>query len=349
VLNGFSSSSRPYSRVRPSLYQRSARRWLRADPQRGRAGRPREPERLDLQHLDAQLVLQGLVDGLAAAAADVQVGRAAAPVGDREDLVGGEHAEGHQRDGDPDDGGDDHVGGRVDTQVDQGDRQRGDQRGDDQLAELTQPALWHQAVEHADHGGGEHCDRAGRVRGAGPVAQDLHAERAGSHEQVGEQRAERDHPDDRTEEHEQVSEAAGEQQRGHGGPEQDPDRPQGAERVHPPHDIGQDMGPQLRDPVQQGQVEREDVIVGGAGGKREEPQQQHHASCGQPIGAGGQGTRQRRRLPGGPPTSTRPRDPRGPGPYRLTGREGRAPQLGFHQQAPGSKAGDRHPAARRPV
>src|SRR4029453_12766325 len=30
VLNGFSSSSRPYSRVRPSLYQRSARRWLPA-------------------------------------------------------------------------------------------------------------------------------------------------------------------------------------------------------------------------------------------------------------------------------------------------------------------------------
>ena len=30
VLNGFSSSSRPYSSSRPSLYQRSARRWLRA-------------------------------------------------------------------------------------------------------------------------------------------------------------------------------------------------------------------------------------------------------------------------------------------------------------------------------
>jgi hypothetical protein len=30
VLKGFSSSSRPYSSSRPSLYQRSARRWLRA-------------------------------------------------------------------------------------------------------------------------------------------------------------------------------------------------------------------------------------------------------------------------------------------------------------------------------
>jgi hypothetical protein len=71
-------------------------------------------------------------------------------------------------------------------------------------------------------------------------------------------------------------------------------------------------------------VEREDVIVGGAVGKRQEPQQQHHPSRGQPVGAGGQGTRQRRRLTGGPPTSTRQRDPRGPGPNRVTGMEGHA-------------------------
>ena len=64
MLNGFSSSKRPYSSSRPSLYQRSARRWLRdslANSQLSglpltliRSGvepaRPGQPERLHLLH-----------------------------------------------------------------------------------------------------------------------------------------------------------------------------------------------------------------------------------------------------------------------------------------------------------
>ena len=50
---------------------------------------------------------------------------AAPPVADREDLVGGEPAEGQQRDGHPDGRPDQHVAGGVDAQVHAGDREQG--------------------------------------------------------------------------------------------------------------------------------------------------------------------------------------------------------------------------------
>ena len=60
------------------------------------------PERLDLQDRDAELVLDGAADRFATAPTDVQVRAATPPVADREDLVGGEPAEGQQRQGHPD-------------------------------------------------------------------------------------------------------------------------------------------------------------------------------------------------------------------------------------------------------
>jgi hypothetical protein len=71
------------------------------DAQRGRAGRPGQPERLDLLHDEPKLVGQGAPDGLAAGAADIQMGAAAPPVGHWVDLVGGEAAEHQQREGHP--------------------------------------------------------------------------------------------------------------------------------------------------------------------------------------------------------------------------------------------------------
>jgi hypothetical protein len=65
---------------------------LDGDAQRGGARRPRQPEPLDLLDQDAELVLQAPPDRLPTGAADVQVGGAATPVGDRVDLVGGEAA-----------------------------------------------------------------------------------------------------------------------------------------------------------------------------------------------------------------------------------------------------------------
>ena len=61
---------------------------LELDPQWGGAGRPGQPERLDLQRGQPQLVGQGVADRLTTAAAHIQMGAAATLVGDREDLVG---------------------------------------------------------------------------------------------------------------------------------------------------------------------------------------------------------------------------------------------------------------------
>ena len=64
-----------------------------ADAQRRGTARPGETERLDLDDGQAELVLDGVADGLAAAPADVEVRGLALAVGDGEDLVGGEEAE----------------------------------------------------------------------------------------------------------------------------------------------------------------------------------------------------------------------------------------------------------------
>ena len=45
-----------------------------AEPQRGRAARPVEADRLDVEHREAELVLHRLADGLAAPTADIEVG-----------------------------------------------------------------------------------------------------------------------------------------------------------------------------------------------------------------------------------------------------------------------------------
>ena len=239
MLNGFSSSSRPYSRVRPSLYQRSERRWLPAYSLANsqvsgspltltRSGvEPADPDRPNglISATWTPAGPQGPVDGLAAAAADVQVGGAAAVVGDGEHLVGGDHAERHQGDGDPDDDGDEHVAGRVHGQVDERHRQGRDQGGDHRLAEPAQPPGGGQRVEHAHQERGQGGDRARGVGVAAPVAEDLDAERAGPHVEVGEQAGEGGHGQGGAEEHEQVPEAAQGDQGHHRRPEQDPARP----------------------------------------------------------------------------------------------------------------------------
>jgi hypothetical protein len=63
---------------------------LDGDAQGDKAGRPGQPERFDFCDHEAELVLQGLADGVPACPADVQVGAAPSAVGDREDLAGRE-------------------------------------------------------------------------------------------------------------------------------------------------------------------------------------------------------------------------------------------------------------------
>ena len=194
MLKAFSSSSRPYSSSRPSLYQRSERRWLRAYslPNRTVPGSPltlirsgvdpadpASPNGLTSSISRPSWSGQGAADGLPAGPADVQVGAAAPPVADREDLVGHEPAEGQQRDGHPDDRAEQHVGRGVEAERDPGQARQGDDRGRRPLAGLPPVALRHQRVEDADQARGQDRDLDRRQRIAVPAPVDDDPERPG--------------------------------------------------------------------------------------------------------------------------------------------------------------------------
>ena len=93
---------------------------LDAQPQRRRAGRRLQPDRLDLEHGQPELVAHGLPDRLAAPAGHVDVRGPAPPVDDREHLVRGEEAERGDRDRDPERHAEQHVVGVIDGQVQAG-------------------------------------------------------------------------------------------------------------------------------------------------------------------------------------------------------------------------------------
>ena len=95
----------------------------------------------------------------------------------REDLVGHEQPVGGNRDRDPDDGGQERVGGGVHAEVDPGQGERCDQAGRDPLAELPPATLRDQRVQHPDQGRGENGGRPRRHRPAAPAAAQLHPKR----------------------------------------------------------------------------------------------------------------------------------------------------------------------------
>ena len=82
-------------------------------PQRGGPAGRLQPDRLDLEDREPELVGDGLPDRVASGPGDVQVGRLAPPVRHRERLVRGEPAEGGERDRHPQDDRPDDVGGMV--------------------------------------------------------------------------------------------------------------------------------------------------------------------------------------------------------------------------------------------
>ena len=88
-----------------------------ADAQRRRAARPGQPDRLDVDHGDAELVLDRAADRLAPPPADVEVRGLAPAVRDREHLVRREEAERVERDGDGERHADEDVEGVVDAEV----------------------------------------------------------------------------------------------------------------------------------------------------------------------------------------------------------------------------------------
>jgi hypothetical protein len=106
------------------------------------------------------------------------VGAAAAPVGDREDLAGGEHPEGQQRDGHPDGHPDQHIGGSVGAQRHPAERGQRDQDDRDPLAHVAPAALRHHGVQDRHQEGGADGDLQRRQGKATPAGVDDHAERA---------------------------------------------------------------------------------------------------------------------------------------------------------------------------
>ena len=90
---------------------------LDAQPQRGGAARPFQPDRFDVEHREPELVLHRLPDGLAAPAADVEVRGLAPAVGDREGLVGCEEPERVDRERGREGDSDEDVEGVVRAQV----------------------------------------------------------------------------------------------------------------------------------------------------------------------------------------------------------------------------------------
>jgi hypothetical protein len=231
VLKGFSSSRRPYSSSRPSLYQRSARRWLRAYslPNRtvggspatvmrrgGGAGRPGQPERLDVLDDQVELILEPAADRLAAGPGDVQVGAPPAAVGDREHLVGGKPTEGQQRDGDTDGHRDQHVRRGLGSQGNPAERRQGNQPGRDPLAGVAPATLGDQRVQDGHQDRREEGDLQRRQRPATPARLDDHPERPraahGRSHHVG---SEHDHHAHEDKQDDQVPEAPKRQQRQH--------------------------------------------------------------------------------------------------------------------------------------
>ena len=279
------------------------------DAQRGRAGRPGQPERLHVLHDQAELILQGPPDRLPAGPADVQVGAAAPPVGDWVDLVGGEPAEQQQREGHPDAHPDQQIGGGVDAQRHPGQGDQGDQPGHQPLAEITPATLRHQRVQHRHQARGEVGDLHRRHRPATPAGLELHPERArppSDHAQDNREKAPELHddpPDD------QVPQAAQDQQHQQQAVGQRPQHPPGGDAGQAP------QGRHQPRPDQAGQPAHHRVIHHGDrhGRAPQTPGEHRHGHPDKDHGrhqpadpAGLQPIRQRRGRPGRPPPPRRP-------------------------------------------
>jgi len=134
-----------------------------------------QTERLHAGDREPQLVIQGGDDRRAAAAADVEMRLAPAPVRNGEGVVGDHQPEPHHGERPRDDQRGHLVGGMIDGQVQPGYTQgREDDRGRP-LAQVPPSASRHERVEHSDQRQGQHADRPRRLRVALPGAQDLDA------------------------------------------------------------------------------------------------------------------------------------------------------------------------------
>ena len=124
------------------------------EPQRRRSAGAGEADRLEVEDRQPQLVAEGFTDGLAPRAGDVEVGRLALAVRDREDLVGGEEAERVDRDRRGQRDGHDHVEGVVHREVEPGEGVHRHQRDEHDLGPPAGRAGHDQGVDGPDEDDG---------------------------------------------------------------------------------------------------------------------------------------------------------------------------------------------------
>ncbi len=131
--------------------------WAAAgpQPQRGRAGRRFQADRLDLGHVQPELVAHAPADRLPPAAGHIDVRGAPAPVHDREHLVRGEKPERGDRDRHREHRAEEHVAGVIDPQVHAGQGEHGHRHGRGGLGPGPGAARHRQAVDHAHQEHGE--------------------------------------------------------------------------------------------------------------------------------------------------------------------------------------------------
>src|SRR5262249_14803491 len=145
---------------------------LNAQPQGHRAGRRLQADRLDLEHVQPELVVYRRPDRLAAPAADIDMSGPAAAVHDREHLVRGEEAERRDRYRHPERDAEQHVIRVVDRQVHPGQAGHGDDHGNHDLGVGAGAARHNEAVHRTHENSGQLENRDGRRRVPGPAADD---------------------------------------------------------------------------------------------------------------------------------------------------------------------------------
>ncbi len=151
---------------------------LDPQPQRCRASRRLEADRLDLGHREPELVADGLADRLPSPAGHIDVRGAAAPVCDGKHLVRGEEPERRDRDRHGERHGEQHITRVIDTQVQAGQTEHGDHDGHRRLGAGAGAARHGQAVDGAHQEDRHDSHRGGHPGVPAPAADDRHAVRA---------------------------------------------------------------------------------------------------------------------------------------------------------------------------
>ena len=241
---------------------------------------------LQVDDREPELLVEGAPDGLTPTAADVEMGGLALPIGDREDLVGGERPEGVERDPHREGDAEQDVGRVVGGQV----QLRGDEQPDHHAAhhlrDRARTSGDDDGVDDADDDERQHDDWWRREGVARPPsdARDVEGPRSG---EVGvEDLPDDGDDDDAPEVGEQVAPPPEHHQRDDQTQAAGRHGPAGAEAVDAVHDIGQPVGAEAGDRPEDGRIRPGGEPVDRLGDVCEDRPKGQHAHRGQPELAG---------------------------------------------------------------